>query len=67
MKFNKAEIISLANNRPNHIRYGQAIFNICYTHFPKETDQLRGSNIDLFYVDKNVDIFLNDLENIIKE
>lgn len=67
MKINKAEIISEANNRPQHIRYGQAIFNIAYKMYPDVVNNLRGTDFDCFYRDENVDKFFNALEDLMLE
>ena len=67
MKLNKAEIISEANTRPQHIRYGQAIFNVAYKMYPNAVNKLRGTDLDCFYQDEKVDKFLNALENLLLE
>lgn len=67
MKLNKAEIISEANARPQHIRYGQAIFNITYKMYPDIVNKLRGTDLDCFYQDEKVDKFLDALENLLLE
>jgi hypothetical protein len=67
MKLNKAEIISEANARPQHIRYGQAIFNVAYKMYPNAVNKLRGTDLDCFYQDEKVDKFLNALENLLLE
>lgn len=67
MKLNKAEIISEANARPQHIRYGQAIFNVAYKMYPNAVNKLRGTDLDCFYQDEKVDKFLNTLENLLLE
>ncbi len=59
MKLNKVEIISEANARPQHIRYGQAIFNVAY--------KMYRTDLDCFYQDEKVDKFLNALENLLLE
>ena len=55
------EIKEMANNRPEDWRYGQAIFNYAYQLYPKETNELRGSEFDCFYRNDLVEIFLEKL------
>jgi hypothetical protein len=43
------------------LRKGQATFNLMYTLFPNKANKYRGSNIDPFHNDKNIDIFVNTI------
>jgi len=44
-------------------RYGQAFFNALYELFPNIADSIRGSNIDPFYRDDNVEKCIKYLED----
>jgi hypothetical protein len=59
------KIIKLANNRPDYIRYGQAIFNEAYILYPNEADQLRGTEFDCFYRTDKIPMFLEKLKELI--
>ena len=48
-------------NKPEEWRLGQAYFNYAYELYPKETNQLRGSEYDCFYDDNKISIFLEKL------
>ena len=48
-------------NKPKEWRLGQAYFNYAWELFPKETDALRGTDVDCFYVDERIPDFLNAL------
>jgi hypothetical protein len=39
-------------------RKGQAAFNLLYTYFPEQVDEVRGSHLDPFYNDGRLDPFL---------
>lgn len=56
-----ADIKEMAKFRPSYIRYGQSIFNDAYKLYPKETNELRGSEYDCFHNDNLVEIFLKKL------
>ena len=48
-------------NKPKEWRLGQAYFNYAYGLFPKETDELRGTEFDCFYLDEKIPNFLEEL------
>lgn len=52
-------LVSLRMDRGQ--RYGQAVFNVLYEHFPVEVERFRGSLVDPFYEDGNVEPFLERL------
>ena len=52
-------------HKPEEWRLGQAYFNYAYELFPKETDQLRGTKFDCFYVDDRIPIFIEELNKLI--
>ena len=43
------------------IREGQAIFNAAANKFPKSTNDLCGTNVDPYYDDNRINIFLESL------
>lgn len=63
MKNNNLEILyDLVKKRPSYIRKGQSYFNEAYNMNPKLVDQIRGTDIDPFYVDKRVPKFIEFLK-----
>lgn len=54
-------------NRPACLRIGQAYFNYAHDMFPKEVDQLSGTDKDCFYNDKRVPAFLAALHELVRE
>ena len=48
-------------NKPDEWRIGQAYFNYAYELYPKEADELRGTEYDCFYVDERIPVFLKKL------
>ena len=48
-------------NKPEEWRLGQAYFNYAYELYPKETDDLRGTEYDCFYDDNKISNFLKKL------
>ena len=48
-------------NKPEEWRLGQAYFNYACELYPKETNQLRGTEYDCFYDDNKISIFLEKL------
>lgn len=43
------------------LRKGQFVFNECYYLFPEAVNKLRGSNVDCFYNDMNIGVFIDRL------
>lgn len=60
---NSVQLLRMANirSRTMYERLGQAVFNIAWDHFPKETDELRGKEFDCYYNDDLVLPFLQEL------
>ena len=54
-------------NRPKCLRVGQAYFNYAYDMFPKEVDQLSGTDKDCFYNDKRIPAFLEALQKLVEQ
>lgn len=52
-------------NKPNEWRMGQAYFNYAYEMFPNETDKLRGTQYDCFYLDERIPQFLEELNKLL--
>ena len=52
-------------NKPKEWRIGQAYFNYAYEMFPDETDKLRGTQYDCFYLDERVPEFLEELNKLL--
>ena len=48
-------------NKPEEWRLGQAYFNYAEELYPKETNQLRGTEYDCFYDNNKIPIFLKKL------
>ena len=48
-------------NKPEEWRLGQAYFNYAYELYPKEADELRGTEYDCFYDNNKISIFLKKL------
>jgi len=48
-------------NKPKEWRLGQAYFNYAYELYPKETEELRGTEYDCFYVNERIPVFLEKL------
>ena len=48
-------------NKPKEWRLGQAYFNYAYELYPEETEELRSTEYDCFYVDNRIPIFLEKL------
>ena len=55
------------SNRPKCLRIGQAYFNYAHEIFPKETDQLDGTDKDCYYNDKRVPEFLAALHELVRQ
>ena len=54
-------------NKPEEWRLGQAYFNYAEELYPEETNQLRGTKYDCFYVDNRIPKFLEKLnEKLLK-
>ena len=52
-------------NKPKEWRMGQAYFNYAYEMFPNETDKLRGTQYDCFYLDERIPKFLEELNKLL--
>jgi len=52
-------------NKPNEWRMGQAYFNYAYEMYPNETDKLRGTQYDCFYLDERIPKFLEELNKLL--
>ena len=48
-------------NKPKEWRLGQAYFNYAEELYPKEANQLRGTEYDCFYDNNKISIFLEEL------
>ena len=48
-----------------YLRLGQAVFNVTHDRFPKIAFAIAGTDIDCFYEDKNIDAFLNKVEQTV--
>ena len=48
-------------NKPDEWRIGQAYFNYACELYPKETNELRGTEYDCFYDNYKIPIFLKKL------
>ena len=48
-------------DRPLEWRLGQAYFNYAYELYPEETEKLRSTKVDCFYVDERIPAFLDAL------
>lgn len=48
-------------NKPKEWRLGQAYFNYAYEMYPRDTDTLRGTEVDCFYDDNKIPEFLDAL------
>ena len=58
---NNIQLHIKVQNKPEEWRLGQAYFNYAYELYPKETNQLRGTEYDCFYDDNKISIFLEKL------
>ncbi|AXH68919.1 hypothetical protein SEA_SPARKLEGODDESS_240 [Streptomyces phage SparkleGoddess] len=54
---------SVANRQANGERYGQAVFNSAYGLFPNEVGEMVATELDPFYDDSRVKLFLAGLTN----
>ncbi|AXQ63468.1 hypothetical protein SEA_COMRADE_235 [Streptomyces phage Comrade] len=52
---------SVANRQANGERYGQAVFNSAYGLFPNEVGEMVATELDPFYDDSRVKLFLAGL------
>lgn len=63
----KDEILTLATQlfRENNgrWRWGQSVFNAAYQLYPDKADKLRGGSFDCYYINNNIDEFLDIMEN----
>ena len=48
-------------NKPEEWRLGQAYFNYAYELYPKEVNELRGTEYDCFYDNNKIPMFLEEL------
>lgn len=55
------ELTEKVNKRPKEWREGQAYFNYLYEDKPKLADEIRGTNLDPFYQDDNIESFIKFL------
>ena len=51
----------MVQNKPKEWRLGQAYFNYAYELYPKEVNELRGTEYDCFYDNNKIPIFLEEL------
>lgn len=59
--------VTLVMKTNEHLRYGQTVFNVLYSKYSDIVNEYRGSGIDPFYNDGNVDKFVNTIyERIMK-
>lgn len=54
-------------NKPEEWRLGQAYFNYAYEFYPKEVEELRGTEYDCFYDDAKIPGFLEKLNEKLLE
>ena len=63
MNIDKPEFYDMVyiTNRKLHPewRYGQTVFNVMYDLYPEKANKYRGSSIDPFHNDDNVDEFID--------
>lgn len=63
MRFSDHEFIlqlakaKLKNPDNRHMRLGQLYFNELSIRFPEVAEQILATKYDMFYIDKNIDIF----------
>jgi hypothetical protein len=62
-------IVTLLNTRtyPKEWRLGQAAFNLYYVLFPEIVNKLRTTDVDCFFDDTKVELFINKLTELVKE
>lgn len=66
--FNKDAIKGIAGkycSENKHIRFGQAVFNLCYDLFPAQVNTIRATENDCFYSNAKVDAFLDELSKLV--
>jgi hypothetical protein len=59
--------VKLVMNTNEHLRYGQTVFNVLYSKYSDIVNEYRGSDIDPFYNDGNVDKFMTTIYERIRE
>ena len=64
MDFNKLHV--KVQNKPDEWRLGQAYFNYAYEMWPDEVELLRGTDFDCFYINERIPVFLNKLNELLK-
>lgn len=61
---NEDELIQRAkDSQGDHLRFGQALYNIVYSEFPEIVSQVQGTELDPFYDDSNIESFLDYLSS----
>ena len=55
-------LYDLVEKKPSYIRKGQAYFNEAYNINPKLVNQVRGTELDPFYIDSRVPEFIKFLK-----
>lgn len=63
----KKECLKVAEQRPSHIRKGQAIFNYVDEKYGVAREAQFKHHIDCFYLDEKIDEFLICTYNILKD
>jgi hypothetical protein len=60
-----AEYKAVIENRPTHIRAGQAAFNYLYEKAPGWANYIRGGPLDPFHLDERLPAFFEWLQSIV--
>ena len=50
-----------------HLRLGQAVFNLAYLQWPKQVEELVGTDADCFYEDDLIEAFIKSLAQAVNE
>jgi len=58
-------ILEDANKQDSDWREGQYVFNLLYQHYPEVADAIRGTELDMFYVDARIEDFVRIIDNYI--
>jgi len=62
-EFEQEYLTNILNKKPDFIRKGQALFNYLYDVHPNLADEIRGTIIDPFHIDRNIPKTLSYINN----
>lgn len=62
-----AETYVLAYSNGDNLRVGQMVFNTAFVVAKEQAILLTGSEYDCYYLDSNIDIFLDKIEELINK